>query len=511
MKKIFICAILGGIALLPQTVSAQQTLEQATDSIKLILKNAREGKAEAQNEVGMWYYRGRHVKQDYKEAAQWWAKSAKQGYAKAIGNLGLCYQTGHGVEADSLMAMKLYTTSIKKGNETLFKNNAAIAEKGNTFAQVYTGYCYQHGIGAKKDLPSAAKFYEMAAKKGSVDAQRELALYLLNAKQPAKAYEWFKKAADKESLPAIFYCGKMLMEGMGVKKDAQQGMIYMLKAADAGFPNAQYMAAQAYYNGDGVTKNAAQGFSWLMKAAQSDVSNAQYQLANDMVNGDGCPKNYDRATFWFGRAIQAGHTIAFKKEFDKQEGKLYGTPYHAYLKGLKYYAQKDFEQALKQFKIVEKAGIVEGKTMEGVITANKDYDKYNLRKGVKLLKEAAKTDPLAMYLLGAMYEAGKGVEQNMEEAKTYLTKAAEAGNPEAMCYLGNMYYEGRGVEKSYEEAVKYYLQAKGQLTGDAAKHLAACYENGYGGLDKNPERAEAILKSNYKKPTESVLKLVPMN
>ena len=53
MKKIFICAILGGIALLPQTVSAQQTLEQATDSIKLILKNAREGKAEAQNEVGM--------------------------------------------------------------------------------------------------------------------------------------------------------------------------------------------------------------------------------------------------------------------------------------------------------------------------------------------------------------------------------------------------------------------------------------------------------------------------
>lgn len=511
MKKVFVCAILGGMALLPQTMAAQQTLEEATDSIKQIMVNARAGKAEAQNEVGMWYYRGRHVKQNYKEAAQWWSKAAKQGYIKAIGNLGLCYQTGHGVEADSLMAMKLYTNSIKKGNEALLKQNAAVAEKGNVFAQVYTGYCYQHGIGTAKEAATAAKFYEMAAKKGSVDAQRELALILLNTKQPAKAYEWFKKAADQGSLPATFYCGKLLMDGMGVKKDAQQGMIYMLKAADAGFPNAQYAAAQAYYQGNGVTKNAAQGFIWLVKAAHSGVSNAQYQLAKELVSGDGCDKNYDRATFWFGRAIQSGHTIAFKKEFDKTEGALYGSPYHAYLKGLKYYAEKDFEQALKQFNIVEKAGISEGKTMEGVILANKDYAKYNLNKGVKELKNAAKTDPMAMYLLGAMYEAGKGVDQNMEQAKAYLTKAAEAGNAEAMCYLGNMYYEGRGVEKSYDEAVKYYLQAQSQLTGDAAKHLAACYENGYGGLEKNTEKAEAILKGNYKKPTESVLKLVPMN
>ncbi|MCM1021862.1 MAG: sel1 repeat family protein [Muribaculum sp.] len=511
MKKILACALLGSMSIISNQAVAQQTLEEATDSIKQILVNARAGKPNAQNEVGMWYYKGRHVKQNYNEAAQWWAKAAAQGYAKAIGNLGLCYQTGHGVEADSLKAMKLYTNSIKKGNEALLKQNAAAAEKGNVFSQVYTAYCLQHGIGAKKDLAKAATYYEKAAKKGSVDAQRELAMYLLNANKPAEAYKWFQKAADKGSLPCIFYCGKLLMEGKGVKKDPQQGMIYILKAADAGFGNAEYTAAQAYYDGNGVTKNAAQGFNWLLKAAQSGIHNAQYKLANCMVEGDGCSVNYDRATYWFGKAIQAGHTIAFKKEFDKEEGNLYGKAYHAYLKGLKYYNEKDFEQALKQFKIVQKAGVSEGKTMEAVIYANKDYAKYNQKKGMKMLKESAKSDPMAMYLLGAMCEAGSGVDQDMTLAKEYLVKGAEAGNPLAMCYLGNMYYEGRGVEKSYDEAVKYYLKAKGQLTVNAAKHLAACYENGYGNLEKDPEKAEALLKADYKNPTDAVLKLVPMN
>ncbi len=143
--------------------------------------------------------------------------------------------------------------------------------------------------------------------------------------------------------------------------------------------------------------------------------------------------------------------------------------------------------------------------------ANKDYSKYNLKKGVKLLKEAAKTDPMAMYLLGAMYEAGKGVEADLVQAKSYLEQAAKAGNPEAMCYLGNMYYEGRGVDKSYDEAVRYYMMSEGQLTPDAAKHLAACYENGYGNLEKDTQKAEELLKNSYKNTTEAVLKLVPMN
>ena len=62
-------------------------------------------------------------------------------------------------------------------------------------------------------------------------------------------------------------------------------MIYILKAADAGFANAEYIASQAYYQGNGVTKSNTQGYNWLLKAALSGVSNAQYQLAQKMVIG----------------------------------------------------------------------------------------------------------------------------------------------------------------------------------------------------------------------------------
>ena len=57
-------------------------------------------------------------------------------------------------------------------------------------------------------------------------------------------------------------------------------MIYILKAADAGFANAEYIASQAYYQGNGVTKSNTQGYNWLLKwQLLSGVSNAQYQLA----------------------------------------------------------------------------------------------------------------------------------------------------------------------------------------------------------------------------------------
>jgi hypothetical protein len=147
--------------------------------------------------------------------------------------------------------------------------------------------------------------------------------------------------------------------------------------------------------------------------------------------------------------------------------------------------------------------------MQGVVLANKEYSKYNLKKGIKVLTESAKTDPFAMYLLGGIYEAGKGVDKNMDTAVKYLKDGASKGSADAMCYLGDMYYEGRGVTQSYDEAVKYYQLAKGQLTQSAAKHLAACFENGYGGLSADKAASDKLLNGDYKNTLSEVLSLVP--
>lgn len=490
-----------------QEVMAKQTIQEATDSLKAILTNAENGDAVAQNEVGMWYYRGRHYNQDYKTALEWWARAAKQGNASAIGNMGLCYQAGNGVAADSVMATKLYLRSIKEGNQTLFTQNVELAQKGSVFSNMLIATCYQNGIGVSKDVSKAIPFLTTAAEKNCLQAQKNLALILLNGKNAKAAAPWFKKASDNGDISSTFYYGKMLLEGLGVTQDKKEGANYLLKAAEAGFPQAMYYVGKCYKTGDGLTKNPDQAVVWFRKAAGAGVGNAQWDLAQCYRQGNGTSVNYDQALYWYGEACAKGHANAFKKLIADS---LVNTPFIGYMKGMKAYSNKDFDEALKQFKIVEKAKISDGKVMEAAITANSGYAKHNMKKGIKLLNDAAKSNAQAMYLLGALYEAGKGVDKDMTKAVDYITKSADNGYGLAECALADMYFEGRGVDQSYEKAVEWYRKAaeQGQLTENAAKRYASCYENGWGGLKVNKDKAEEILKTIHKNSIMEVLKLI---
>ncbi len=503
-------SILGVVAIIgltPTAVSAQQTLEEATDSIKKVLALAKKGDAAAQNEVGGWYYRGRHVKQNYEEALQWWAKSAEQGNIQAIGNMGLCYQTGHGIAPDSLKATRLYQRSIKEGNKALFAQNEELAKKGSVFSNMLIASCYQNGLGVPKDANKAIPYLTVAAEKNCVPAQRDLGMILINDKKATEAAPWFKGGAENGDLPCTFYYGKMLVEGLGVKANKKEGANYLLKAADAGFPQAMYYVGNCYMNGDGLTKNADQAVKWYKLAAGKGVHNAQWALAQCYREGTGTDINYDQALYWYAEAASKGHNRAFKKLITDS---IPGSPFIAYMKGIKAYSNKDYEEALKQFKVVEKAKISDGKVMEAAILANSSYAKHNIKKGIKLLNDAAETNPQAMYLLGTLYEAGKGVDKNMAEAVSYMKKAANLGYGPAECAFADMYYEGRGVEQDYTKAVEWYAKAyeQGRLNENAAKRYAACYENGWGGLQVDKEQAEEILKGDYKSQVSELLKLI---
>ena len=64
------------------------------------LQLAEQGVAEAQNNLGVMYAKGRGVRQDYAEALRWYRQAAEQGYAEAQYNLGAMYFTGGGVRQD---------------------------------------------------------------------------------------------------------------------------------------------------------------------------------------------------------------------------------------------------------------------------------------------------------------------------------------------------------------------------------------------------------------------------
>jgi len=112
---------------------------------------AEQGNVYAQQLLGAFYYEGRGVRKDYKEAVKWYRKAAEQGLAGAQADLGLMYRIGKGVLQDYKEAIKWYRKA---------------AEQGNSIAQADLGVMYVMGQGVIKDYVMAHMYFNIVAVSG---------------------------------------------------------------------------------------------------------------------------------------------------------------------------------------------------------------------------------------------------------------------------------------------------------------------------------------------------------
>lgn len=77
---------------------------------------AEGGSAAAQYNLGLLYYDGHGVPQDYSEAVMWFKRSADQDYTEAQHDLGAMYGAGKGVKRDYVEAYKWMNICAAKGN-----------------------------------------------------------------------------------------------------------------------------------------------------------------------------------------------------------------------------------------------------------------------------------------------------------------------------------------------------------------------------------------------------------
>lgn len=489
------------------SIAIAQRTQEIRDSLNVIMDKAKGGDASAMNEVGTWYYTGKHIKQDYDQAYEWWKKASLKSNVRAIANLGMCYQLGRGVERDSVDAIRLYEKSIKEGNKALLNQRSDNATK-SAFDAMLAGNCYENGIGVKKDLTKAAEFYSHAAAKGSVDGMRQAGICHLNAKENAKALQYFEKGASKGDLSSEYWAGKMLMGGMNVPANKQQGVVYLLKAAEGGMPAAQTEMGTLYAEGEGVTKNLTQAAEWHRKSALQGNPKGMWNYGNALKEGIGVTKDYDQALFWMSEAAPQGYQRAFKK-ITAQLDSIGNDPFMDYLRGMKLYlVDGKMKEANEHFKKVEKANVDEGKIMQSVILASKRNEKPNAKKAAKELEKLALTNPEASFYLATLYETGNGVAQDMTKAIELYQKSADMDYGKAQSYLADIYYEGRGTDKDLVTAVSLYQKAlqNHQLTQNGATRLAECYENGLAGLSKDKKRADQLRKEKYQDNTINVIK-----
>lgn len=124
--------------------------------------------------------------------------------------------------------------------------------------------------------------------------------------------------------------------------------------------------------------------------------------------------------------------------------------------GLQYYAEGDYDNAVKWFR-----------------------------------KSAQGGNASAIYNLGICYEKGQGVQQDILEAVINYRKAAEASLPEAQYMLAGCYKDGIGMQRNEEKAKTWYKQASDQ------GYPLAQYEYAINYLGKYTAEYKTLLEKAY--------------
>lgn len=109
----------------------------------------------AQYNLGVLYYTGQGVAQDYQQAFVWTNKAAEQGHMRAQFNLATLYFSGIGVEQDHATAFSWYERAARSGHGE---------------AQFNLGTMYRDGDGVERNIVNAHAWATLALENEFSDA-----------------------------------------------------------------------------------------------------------------------------------------------------------------------------------------------------------------------------------------------------------------------------------------------------------------------------------------------------
>lgn len=286
------------------------------------------------------------------------------------------------------------------------------AVAGDPEAQLAWGRTFGFGIGKPQNAKTAREWYTKAAEAGNCPAQQILADWNFIGREgadPAEAYKWNLKLAERGVWSSQINVGSALMMGRGVAKDAKKGFEWLLKAADENnSANGQLAVAGAYMTGQGTERDLDRAESYARRALENGVSVAQRLLDSIQMLRSGVPVAPNFAAEL--KEAETGDAVA-----QYSVGQSYKTGRNV---------PQDFAQAMKW-----------------------------------LEKSAAQGFPLATATLGEMYEEGMGVTQDLAKAFDLNRTAAEKGVRRAQTRLASLYYKGNGTEVDPVNACMWYTIA----------------------------------------------------
>ena len=180
MKKMLLLNIAASLMLaFPATAGWEEGMAAAKKgdhalAYKELLPLAEQGNISAQTTLGVMYFNGQGVPQDYDAALVWLSLAANQGHDVAQFNLGVMYDSGIGIDQDFSLAARWYQLAANQRHAT---------------AQYNLAQMYQSGDGVKQDSIRAHMWFNIAATLGNDEAAASLKLIekTMTAKQVSSA------------------------------------------------------------------------------------------------------------------------------------------------------------------------------------------------------------------------------------------------------------------------------------------------------------------------------------
>ncbi len=182
-------------------------------------------------------------------------------------------------------------------------------------ALIALGRHLRDGVLIDRDVPLALGLFDRAAASDNTAALYEFARTALTYQDAATeearktAIERLRNAATRGHVKAAVTMGDALLLGNGVAQSQADAIRWYQKAAESGSPTA-YIRLGDLHAGHSSRMEAPRALEWYRKAAEANSAIAMVRLGKMFNEGRGVPQDQALAATWFSRAAAAGSGAA---------------------------------------------------------------------------------------------------------------------------------------------------------------------------------------------------------
>ena len=256
---------------------------------------ARDGSATARVQMALMQVNGLGVAQNVTSGLRLLEEMAANGDVSAAFRLGQLYEHGQvrGVKADPAKAFGFYKSAAGRDAGARVRMAKLMIEGTGTEPDADAGVALLQELAEKRRLSDAflmlGEYYSGAIGDGS-------------AKDLAKAYDYYRKAANANSMTGRVQTALMLLRGQGTKMDRTAGLDLLKKAASSGDPDALISLGSVHLSGEAGAVDAEAAIAAFETAAAQGVSRANILLGDLFSNGKAVPPDGELAVFYYRKA-----------------------------------------------------------------------------------------------------------------------------------------------------------------------------------------------------------------